>query len=420
MNVEISAKQVNGTIEILSSKSELHRMIILACLKKSQTRIFYSGKASEDVNATVDCMRKIGVLIKEENNCFTVVPPQKFIKNGVEINVKESGSTLRFLLPVFSALGISYVVHTEGRLSLRPLSPLYELMQENGVTLGKNGVYPMSVSGLLLGNKYEIDGGVSSQFITGLLLSLVAKNKGGSITVTGKFESKPYVDLTVDVMKKMGINVLSSGNSYEVQPYADDEDMQIKAGGDWSNGAFFACMGAVSGKISVTGIDLESKQGDKKVLDILQRMGAKITKSENAFTVENAPLFATDIDAKDVPDIIPPLACVCALSYGVSRIYNAQRLKIKESDRIKSVVNMLKVVGVKVEEKEDGMIIYGKSLLNSGTVDGAGDHRIVMSCAILALKANGKIMINGAHAVKKSYPQFFEEIYKLGYKVKEV
>ena len=218
MYVEISAKQVNGTIEILSSKSELHRMIILACLKKSQTRIFYSGKASEDVNATVDCMRKIGVLIKEENNCFTVIPPQKFIKNGVEINVKESGSTLRFLLPVFSALGISYVVHTEGRLSLRPLSPLYELMQENGVTLGKNGVYPMSVSGLLLGNKYEIDGGVSSQFITGLLLSLVAKNKGGSITVTGKFESKPYVDLTVDVMKKMGINVLSNGNSYEVQP----------------------------------------------------------------------------------------------------------------------------------------------------------------------------------------------------------
>lgn len=420
MNLQISAKKVDGQIEILSSKSELHRMIILACLKKSKTQIFYSGKASEDVNATVDCMRSIGVTIKEENNCFTIIPPQNLIKTNVKINVKESGSTLRFLLPVLSALGISYEVKTEGRLSQRPLSPLYELMQENGVTLTENGVYPMSVYGTLLNDEYSIDGGVSSQFITGLLLAFVAKGSGGKLTVTGRFESKPYVDLTVSVMKKMGVDVENDGNTYIVSKVKKDEEIQIKAGGDWSNGAFFACMGAVAGNITVTGIDINSKQGDRKVLDILKSMGAKITTTNDSFTLQSAPLSAVDIDATDVPDIIPPLACVLALSSGVSRIYNAGRLKIKESDRIKSVVNMLCAVGAKVEEKEDGMIIEGVTSLNGGLVDGAGDHRIVMSSSILALLSKNPITINGAQAVKKSYPQFFEEIKKLGYSVKEV
>lgn len=418
MNLELSANKIEGEVEIISSKSELHRMIILACLKNSQTRIFYCGKECEDVIATLSCMREIGVIIEEKDNGYTITPPTKF-KTNVEINVKESGSTLRFLLPVLSILGISCTIKTEGRLSERPLFPLDKLLQENGVTLSRNGD-TITLLGKLSGHDFKIDGAVSSQFVTGLLLSLVAKGEKGSVTVTGKFESKPYVDLTVDVMRKMGVSVEENDNVYTVIGKEDlNESLQIKAGGDWSNSAFFACMGAVGGSVIVKGALSDSKQGDSKVLDILQSMGAKINVCNDFFSVEKSELKAVGIDASDIPDIIPPLACVCARANGVSKIYNATRLRLKESDRIKTVVNMLKAVGVVVEETQDGMMIYGNPNAKlCGEVDGANDHRIVMSSAILAI--GGLVTINGAQAVKKSYPQFFEEIKKLGYEIKEV
>ena len=418
MNLELSANKIEGEVEIISSKSELHRMIILACLKNSQTRIFYCGKECEDVIATLSCMREIGVIIEEKDNSYTITPPTKF-KTNVEINVKESGSTLRFLLPVLSILGISCTIKTEGRLSDRPLYPLDKLLQENGVTLKREGD-TITVSGKLRGKDYEIDGAVSSQFITGLLLALVANKETRSVVVRGKFESKPYVNLTVDVMRKMGISVEVNENVYTVnKKLTTDEYLEIKAGGDWSNSAFFACMGAVGGKVKVNGVERDSKQGDKKILDLLCKMGAKITVCDDNFVVEKQELLATCVDASDIPDLIPPIACVCARAKGISRIYNATRLRLKESDRIKSIVSMLNSVGVVAEVTQDGMIIYGNPNANlCGNVNGANDHRIVMSCAILAI--GGKISVNGAQAVSKSYPQFFEEIKKLDYEIKEV
>ena len=422
MNVSVTTEKYSGEVEILSSKSELHRLLMLSalCSDNTETSITFVGKPSKDVLATIDCMNIGGASIVENNNVFYSMPINNRPLYPITVSCNESGSTLRFLLPVFSALGKRYTVLVNGRLSSRPLSPMYELLTENGVTLSTNGVYPLSVYGKFTGGDLTIDGSVSSQFITGLLMALPLTENGGSVTVTGDFQSRPYVDITIDAMKKFGVNVMIEGNKFIV-PHADYVSPgDIKAGGDWSNTAFFLVAGALNGGVTVSGLDMESKQGDKAIVDILKSFGAKVEVENDCVKVSASTLKAIDVDAKDIPDMVPALAVLASVANGKTRIYNAQRLRIKESDRIKSVVEMINNLGGDAIETDDGMIITGKPYLTGGTVCSYNDHRIAMSASVASCVCKNGVTILGAEAVNKSYPEFYEKIKALGSSVKEI
>jgi len=420
MKVLLTPSTARGRVNILSSKSELHRLLIIASLcTDGQTQISYSGKPSKDVIATISCLTATGVKIEDSNNVFTVTPAQILPTDRISVCPNESGSTLRFILPVFSALGLNYSVTVNGRLSERPLSPLYELMSSNGVTLSQNGVYPLNVNGKLFGGEYEISGEVSSQFISGLLMALPIIG-GGKVIVTGDFQSKPYVDITVDCMRKFGAKVSVCQNVYTVSPDKYKTPTKLNAGGDWSNSAFFLTLGAISGEVTVGNVDLESKQGDKRVIDVIKAFGGRVTTSKDSVTVSGGDLHGIEIDAKDIPDLIPTLAVIGAVAKGKTRVINAQRLRLKESDRIKSVVSMINALGGNAVETEDGMIIEGRSKLTGGEISSFNDHRIVMSSAVAASVCTGNVLINEAEAVNKSYPEFFSELSKLGIIAKEI
>jgi len=409
-------------VQILSSKSELHRLLMLSalCADKTETSIAFVGKPSKDVLATIDCMNIGGASIVENNSVFYSMPINNRPLYPITVSCNESGSTLRFLLPVFSALGKKYTVLVNGRLSSRPLSPMYELLTQNGVTLSRNGVYPLSVYGKFTGGDLSIDGSVSSQFITGLLMALPLTEKGGSVTVTGDFQSRPYVDITVDAMKKFGVEVVVDGNKYIVPKTDYVSPGDIKAGGDWSNSAFFLVAGAIGGNVTVSGLDMDSKQGDKAIVDILKAFGANVEVLSDSIKVSKSKLKAIDVDAKDIPDMVPALAVLASVADGKTRIYNAQRLRIKESDRIKSVVEMINNLGGEAEETDDGMIITGKQFLTGGTVSSYNDHRIAMSASVASVVCKNTVTVLGAEAVNKSYPEFYEKIKALGSNVKEI
>lgn len=422
MDVVITTEQYSGMTEIISSKSELHRLLMLSalCSDCRETAIAFVGKPSKDVIATVDCMNIGGASIVQNGNVFYSMPINNRPLYPITVSCNESGSTLRFLLPVFSALGKKYTVLVNGRLSSRPLSPMYELLTENGVTLSENGKYPLSVHGTFTGGALSIDGSVSSQFITGLLMALPLTPNGGSITVSGDFQSRPYVDITVDAMKTFGVNVMVDGNKYTV-PKADYVcPGDIRAGGDWSNAAFFLVAGAIGGKVTVSGLDKNSKQGDKAIVEILKAFGANVDFDENGVTVSKSDLVAVDVDAKDIPDMVPSLAILASVAKGTTRIYNAQRLRIKESDRIKSVVEMVNNLGGEAHETDDGMLIVGKPYLTGGTVLSYNDHRIAMSAAVASVVSKAPVIIKGAEAVSKSFPEFYERIKEIGSDVKEI
>ena len=422
MNLVISTNSFNGKTHILSSKSEIHRLLMIASLCKGdrETEISFVGKPSKDVIATKECMNIGGASIVENNNVFYCMPINNRPLYPICVNCNESGSTLRFLLPIFSALGKKYTVLVNGSLSTRPLSPMYELLQSNGVTLSENGKYPLSISGEFLGGDLTIDGSVSSQFISGILMALPLTKNGGSLTITGDFQSKPYVDITVGIMRDFGVEVMEENNTYYVKKADYISPICVNAGGDWSNAAFFLVGGAIGGKVTVSGLDLNSNQGDKQMIEILKKFGANIECNNDQITVSKSTLYATDIDVKNIPDLVPIIAVLASVSKGTTKIYNAQRLRIKESNRIKSTIDMINSLGGVAIETEDGMIIQGKSELQGGEVFSYNDHRIAMSASIASVVCKNSVTIKEAQAVDKSFPEFYEKIKELGSNVKEI
>ena len=255
----------------------------------------------------------------------------------------------------------------------------------------------LHVSGKLQPGDYVLPGDVSSQYISGLLFALPLLEGTSTLTVTGKVESAPYIAMTLDALSQFGVRPKLENNVYTISPTE----------GDWSNAAFWLCAGAVSGPVTVTGLDPDSLQGDKEVFEILRRFGAKTEQNGTSFTVSPGTLRAIDIDAAAIPDLVPVLSVVAAAAEGTTRIYNAGRLRIKESDRIKTVRAMLTNLGAAVEETADGLLIHGGKALTVGAVDSANDHRIAMSAAIAATLCD--VTVLGAEAVAKSYPKFWED-----------
>ncbi len=397
---------MKNTINIIPSKSMAHRALICNALGLSQTNVIFS-QTSEDIEATEACLEGL----REYDGKGTCVLP-----------CNESGSTLRFLLPVVGALGIKGQFLPKGRLPERPLSPLYEELLSHGMEMSPQGEVPFRVWGQLLPGTFSLPGNVSSQYISGLLFALPLLHGDSRIKITTPLESKSYVDMTLDMLKRFGIEVKTEDFGFFVkgnQRYKGPQNLFVE--GDWSNGAFWLCAGALlEDGITCENLNLKSLQGDKAVVDILREFGADVSLGENSVTVKKSKLRGITVDAKDVPDLIPAISVVAAVAQGRTVIKNAERLRIKESDRLKAVAETLNGLGGNVSETKDGLVIIGKDGLSGGEADSFGDHRIAMMSAIASLVTFEEVRLKGWKAVNKSYPGFFQDLMVLGDRVKVV
>ena len=401
-----------GVIQIPASKSQAHRMLICAALSREPSRLILDG-FSADIEATMQCMEALGARCEETANGLSVTPVG-VCPAQARLDVGESGSTLRFLLPVLGALGVQAEIRMHGRLPERPLSPLWEVLEAHGMRLQQDGTI-LHTDGQLIAGDYSLPGNVSSQFISGLLFALPLLGGNSTLTVTGALQSARYVSMTEQALAEAGILTKKDGPVWQIgggQRYASPAVQTVE--GDWSNAAFFLCMGALSATgVTVTGLNSTSLQADRAVTEILVRFGAELTVSEDAVTVRRGVLHGITLDAGPIPDLVPVVSCLAALCDGETRVENAARLRLKESDRLQTTAALLSALGGSVRELPDGLIISGRGRLSGGTADACGDHRIAMSAAMAACGCEGPVTVSGSECVAKSYPAFWEDFASL-------
>ena len=381
MDITIHPRALRGEIQIIPSKSQAHRILICAAFADKPTQLI-CPETNRDIEATADCLTALGAEILRTENGYTVFPAKQIPKQ-TELNCCESGSTLRFMLPIAGALGVDATFQMAGRLPQRPLSPLWEEMERMGCTLTRPTENTIRSQGKLRPGEYMIDGGISSQFITGLLFATALMEGNSRITITGTLESKPYVDMTEQVLKRFDAPHFHTPGYLEVE-------------GDWSNGAFFLAALWLGSELSIHGLNTDSAQGDRAVVDILRQLETG----------------TPTVSAKDIPDLVPILSVVAACKHGAV-FTDIRRLRLKESDRVASTIAMIENLGGKAEADENTLTIYGTGLIG-GTVDAVNDHRIAMAAAIAATVCREDVTILGAECVKKSYPKFWEEYARLG------
>lgn len=403
-----------GRLRVPASKSLTHRLLICAALSREESSLLCEG-LSQDILATIACLRAFGAEIREaEPGMLQICPIREQTEGELLLPCGESGTTLRLLLPLAGALGVRARFLREGRLPRRPLAPLDRELSAHGMVLREEGEL-LCAEGKLLPGDFSLPGNVSSQFISGLLLALPLLNGSSRLTVTGPVESAAYIRMTEDVLEQAGIRFRKEGASYAVpgaQSYRMTGCRAVE--GDWSNAAFFLCMGALSRRgILVEGLSPDSVQGDRAVLELLRRFGAELGYTESGVFVSRRELLPITVDAAPIPDLVPVLSVLAAGAVGESRILNAGRLRLKESDRLQTTAALLRALGGEAEEGEDCLLIRGKGFLRGGRADSAGDHRIAMSAAAAACLCAGPVELEGAEAVSKSYPRFWEDFESL-------
>ena len=412
MNRTLSPGPRTGAIQIPASKSQAHRMLLCAALSHTPCELLLRS-LSDDIAATMRCLPALGAQASETDSGL-LVTPALHTPRAVSLDVGESGSTLRFLLPILGALGVAAAIRMHGRLPERPLAPFDALLTAHGMMIARCGD-TLHVSGALTPGDYALPGSVSSQFVSGLLFALPLLAGASTLTVTDTLQSAQYVAMTEQAVRASGITFEKEAQVWRIpgaQRYRAPRMWTVE--GDWSNAAFFLCMGALSARgVTVTGLEPDSAQGDRMILDILTRFGAFVAVSQNGVTVRRGQLHGITLDAGPVPDLIPVAAVLAAFCDGETRITNAARLRLKESDRLKTTAALLTALGGRVEELPDGLVITGQPRLSGGTVDACGDHRIAMSAAMAACGCSGPVTVLGSECVAKSYPAFWEDFASL-------
>ncbi len=411
MELTLTPRPIGGKIRAIASKSQAHRLLICAALADRATKIV-CAETSQDMDATARALAALGADFTYRNGAYTVYP-MELPRGDSELDCGESGSTLRFLLPVVGALGVGATFRLHGRLAERPLSPLWEAMEAHGCRLTRPSADTVRCEGRLDGGHWEIAGNVSSQFISGLLLALPLTGEESDIMLTTPLESAGYTDLTVQVLQQFGVNAERAETGWHIPltgGYTSCGSAAVE--GDWSNAAFWLCAGAISDAVTVEGLSMTSAQGDRAILSVLEQFGAKVEVCGDRVTVTPGDLRGIELDARNIPDLVPPIALVAACAKGTTRIFGAERLRLKESDRLQSVANTLSALGANVEITTDGLLIRS-SRLSGGTADSHNDHRIAMMAAIAACACARPITLRGAEAVNKSYPRFWEDYKRL-------
>ena len=405
MKISIEPGKLNGKVNINPSKSYAHRQLIAAALSHLDT-VINIDSLNDDIEATIECLKCLGAEISKQKGCLLVKPVWGNLNDGALLNCRESGSTLRFLMPILPALRCESTINAQGRLPQRPNSVLIEQLRAHNVTVD-NELLPFKISGKLESGIFEIPGNVSSQYITGLMFALPLLDNASKIYVTSKLESRNYLDITIEVLNEFGVLIEETDYGFYIsapQEYKTPQNITVE--GDWSSASFWLTANLLGSNIEVNCLNDNSKQGDRAINKIL-----------NEFKDRTGKLKGIDIDASDIPDLVPILAVAATQAEGKTVITNAARLRIKESDRLNAICSSLRILGADIAETEDGLVVNGGKRLKGGTVSSFGDHRIAMSMAIAATVSDGPVIIDGAESVNKSYPEFFAEFKNLGGKL---
>lgn len=415
MIVKILPSIVKGSVVPPASKSEAHRALICAALSNKKTTI-YGNICGDDVDATISCLTQLGAEFIRGNNFIEVKPIDRNIKVAT-MYASASGSTLRFMLCLCAMLGIT--VHMDGinRLRERPLDDLVEVFSKNGITFSSKTL-PFTMSGKLNTKNISISASVSSQYVTGLMLGAVALNEEISINVVGDIASRSYIELTSKMLNSFGIKVENNNQTWTIYPHKELVE-KINIGGDWSGAAAFVVLGAINGEVKLSGLDTKSSQGDKEIIDIIKKAGGNVKNEKDGYVISKSSLKAIDVDATNIPDLVPVLAILLSQAKGVSTISGVERLKVKESDRLAETINILNKFNIKAETDGKILKIYSGDI-KSANIDLPDDHRMAMMSAIAATIANGETTINRAECVSKSYPSFFEDLKHVGGQVNEL
>ena len=413
-------QKLRGKVAAPPSKAYTHRALIAALLSNGVSRIS-NPLFSEDTDATLKAITTLGAKIDSSENQWTIQGIQQIEKPQAPIRCGESGSTLRFLLPV-AALASGPSVFTLGTsLSRRPLAPLLRSLEQLGVKsdfrIDQSPPVVEICGGGIKGGKTTMAGDVSSQFVSGLLFGCSKAEADTDILLSTPLESRDYVRMTIEVLNKHGVRMSARENMTQLKVFANqtyrpfDHDIP----GDFSSAAFLLAAAAVtSSKLKIGNLNWKTGQGDQKILNILEKTRCKVKKAEESIEIEGNELFATDVDARDTPDLVPVCASLACYSQGISRIFNAGRLRLKESDRLSALQMELKKMGGKISIIESGLAIEGPCKMRGATINPHGDHRIAMACAVAALAADGQTVIQNCECVSKSYPGFFDDLSLLG------
>ena len=423
MKIKIKPSILNGKIEIPPSKSYSHRAVIAAALAEGGKKSKIGNlKFSVDITTTTDIMEKWGAEIERFENALEIIGNSgKVVPKDKYVQCNESGSTIRFLIPIGITDENELIFDGNGKLVDRPLDSYYRIFDKQGIFYkNENGKLPLTVNGKLKAGNYEIDGNISSQFITGLLYALPLLDGDSKLTINKNLESKGYVDLTLEILKLAGIEIVNNDyRSFDIRGNQIYKPFDYTVEGDYSQVAFWIVAGIISAnrnnEVKCLHVNKNSLQGDREIMEIVQRMGANLEIFDDYVIVKPSKTKGTVIDISQCPDIGPVLTVLAALSEGETRIINGERLRIKESDRITSIKTELNKLGANVAEEGDSLIIQGVEGFTGGvTVNAWNDHRIAMSLAIASTRCEKEIILEEAESVRKSYPHFWDDFVKLG------
>lgn len=419
MNVTIHPSRLKGIIQAPASKSSMQRALAAAFLTGGTWSLIHPGHSNDDI-AAMGIIKNLGAKVEIVFDDLVVVK-KGHESTKDEINCGESGLSIRMFVPVAALSNKSITINGEGSLLSRPMNFFDEILPQLGVEIhSNNGKLPLVIKGPLIPKNLEIDGSLSSQFLTGLLMAYAAAGAENISIKVNNLKSKPYIDLTLDVMKHFKLRVPENKNYQEFIFHSDSSKLAPSGGGaytveaDWSGSAFLLVAGVLAGPITVRGLDLASSQADKAIIDILINVNAGIAIEAKGIKIHPAEMKAFEFDATECPDLFPPLVTLAAFCKGESILKGVNRLTHKESNRSQSLQEEFRKMGVRVDVADDVMTVQGVETVKGAKLHSHHDHRIVMACAIAALKADGESVIEGAEAVNKSYPDFFQHLKKLG------
>lgn len=405
--MKIEPQKINKTIKAPASKSVMQRVIACAVLSEEKT-IINNYSLCEDCKAALKIAEDLGAEITIKNKQIIINPGKNQIKNN--INCGESGLGVRMFTPLVSLFGKEFTITGKGSLTKRPISGIEEALKQAGVECKTNkGYIPIEISGKMSGGYFEIDGSLGSQILTGLLISLPKAEKKSIIKVSN-LKSKPYIDLTLSVLSKFDIEV----ENFDYKEFHIKGNQKFKAGafnieGDWSSAAILLIAGLISGEVTITGLNINSKQADIKILDAINKAEGNIRVNKNSIVTKKSKLRGFDFDATHCPDLFPPLVVMAAYSTGISKIKGVSRLIHKESNRAEVLQKEFKKLGIEIILQKDFMRIKG-GVIKGGIADSHNDHRIATAAAVAALGAENPVKIKNSDSINKSYPNFYKDL----------
>jgi 3-phosphoshikimate 1-carboxyvinyltransferase len=419
-SMKIEPRSLRGKINIPPSKSLAHRAVIAAALAdgvSEVTNLVYS----KDITATLKGMENLGAKIIQKDSSVIIESNGEVKKVGQIFDCEESGSTIRFLIPLSLAVENDVEFIGKGKLVSRPQDVYYSIFDEKNIEFTTdNGNLPLKIKGKLSPGIFNVKGNVSSQFITGLLFTLPLLEGNSEINITTKLESIGYIDLTLDVLRKFGIEIINNNyESFSIKGNQKYKANNHRVEGDFSQAAFWLTAGIIGDEIYCGDLNLESLQGDKVIIDIIKEMQGNLEIKDGMVVVKSSITKGTVIDVSQCPDLVPILAVLACFSQGKTEIINGARVRIKESDRLKAITIELKKLGANIEELGDGLVIHGSDSLKGGTVNSWNDHRIAMALAVASIRCEGPVIIEDSSSVNKSYPNFWEDFSMLGGKAVE-